>query len=256
MKIQFLSDLHLEAHTFTLKPHHQADVIVLAGDITTTKSYPRFEQVLHDTAGKPTIYIPGNHEYYGINQSIFDAEISPILEDYPNVVRLDMREHWDFMGVRFVGDTLWSDFNLPFHHDAIFRDNRELAMKFAKLGIADFTSIQGFTPVDAARKHADARHLIASERNRSRLPMVVVTHFLPSILSIDKRFETSALNPYFASDCENLMGNPVRAWIHGHTHSSHDYEVRGTRVVCNPRGYTAKENPEFRSQRMIEIDAA
>ena len=26
-------------------------------------------------------------------------------------------------------------------------------------------------------------------------------------------------------------------WIHGHTHTAFDYDVRGTRVVCNPRGY-------------------
>ncbi len=25
--------------------------------------------------------------------------------------------------------------------------------------------------------------------------------------------------------------------IHGHTHDSFDYVLRGTRVVCNPRGY-------------------
>lgn len=29
---------------------------------------------------------------------------------------------------------------------------------------------------------------------------------------------------------------PVR-WVHGHTHDSFDYDVRGCRVVCNPRGY-------------------
>ena len=26
-------------------------------------------------------------------------------------------------------------------------------------------------------------------------------------------------------------------WLHGHTHESFDYNIKNTRVVCNPRGY-------------------
>ena len=29
----------------------------------------------------------------------------------------------------------------------------------------------------------------------------------------------------------------VEPWIHGHTHVPCDYEIHGTRVVCNPCGY-------------------
>jgi len=30
-------------------------------------------------------------------------------------------------------------------------------------------------------------------------------------------------------------------WVHGHSHTAVDYEVAGTRVVCNPRGYPGEE---------------
>ncbi len=33
-------------------------------------------------------------------------------------------------------------------------------------------------------------------------------------------------------------------WVHGHTHSSHDYRVGPCRVVCNPRGYQTLEMPQ------------
>ena len=37
-------------------------------------------------------------------------------------------------------------------------------------------------------------------------------------------------------------------WVHGHTHSSADYQVGDTRVVCNPYGYYRHEvNTEFAS---------
>jgi len=101
MKLQILSDLHLEAHSFTLKPHPDADVIVLAGDITTCRSYDAFRRLLKQTAGKPTLYIPGNHEY-GLNDfTRFHAEMVSLLEDFPNVQRLDIREHVNLCGIRF-----------------------------------------------------------------------------------------------------------------------------------------------------------
>ena len=41
-------------------------------------------------------------------------------------------------------------------------------------------------------------------------------------------------------------------WIHGHTHTAFDYTVRGTRVVCNPRGY-AGEQTGFRADLVVEV---
>jgi pyruvate carboxylase len=47
--------------------------------------------------------------------------------------------------------------------------------------------------------------------------------------------------PAFASDLAALVREPVKLWIHGHTHESMDYELNGTRVVCNPRGYLPQQ---------------
>jgi hypothetical protein len=73
------------------------------------------------------------------------------------------------------------------------------------------------------------------------------------------------------SELESLMGaERVQLWIHGHTHSSFDYVVAGTRVVCNPRGYArglgsdpeqasptlSFENPEFQPALVVEITSA
>ena len=41
-------------------------------------------------------------------------------------------------------------------------------------------------------------------------------------------------------------------WIHGHTHTRFDYRVRGTRVVCNPRGYPG-EPTDFRPDWTIDL---
>jgi hypothetical protein len=48
----------------------------------------------------------------------------------------------------------------------------------------------------------------------------------------------------------------VGRWIHRHTHDSFDDRLRGTRVVCNPRGYAktgVNENARFDPQCTVEV---
>jgi hypothetical protein len=91
-------------------------------------------------------------------------------------------------------------------------------------------------------------------------PTVVVTHHGPSTRSIHPRFAGSPLNNGFVSNVESLMdAQRVALWVHGHTHDSFDYAVRGTRVVCNPRGYARdgiNENPSFDPELIVEISLA
>ncbi len=252
MKLQLLSDLHLESSSFTLKPHPDADVIVLAGDITTCRSYDAFRRLLHQTDGRPTLYIPGNHEYYLSSFSVFDAEIVTLLEHHPNVQRLDAREHIDLCGIRFVGATLWTDFKLPFAQGGVPRSDPETAKLLAGRGISDFFRIANFEPAHAVDLHHAATDHFRRYINRPE-STVFVTHFLPSPKSTPAQFADSALNPYFCSDCEYLMTPNVKLWMHGHSHSSCDYVHGSTRVVCNPKGYNAKENPQFDPQLLIEV---
>ncbi len=252
MKLQLLSDLHLESSSFTLKPHPDADVIILAGDITTQQSYGRFFDLLAQAQDLPVLYIPGNHEFYGSSPWRTRRELEDIFEDRPNVYALD-GAYVDLHGVRFVGDILWSDFRLPFRHanGGIFTDP-ELAKQHAGKGISDFFRIANFEPAHAAASHAHAREYLREHCNTG-IPTVFITHFLPSAKSIDAQFADSPLNPYFASNCEDLMTPNIKLWVHGHTHSSCDYVHGQTRVVCNPKGYTAKENPKFDPQLLIEV---
>ncbi len=64
----------------------------------------------------------------------------------------------------------------------------------------------------------------------------VVTHHAPSARSVAPRFASDLLTPAFASNLEHLMdGQCAVLWIRGHTHDPFDYEINGTRVICNPR---------------------
>ncbi|MEE9492215.1 MAG: hypothetical protein V3W04_02390 [Gammaproteobacteria bacterium] len=46
----------------------------------------------------------------------------------------------------------------------------------------------------------------------------------------------------------------VVLWVHGHMHDPFDYDVYGTRVVCNPRGYAPAQLTEgFKPDLVIEV---
>lgn len=260
MRIQYLSDLHLESWAFTLKVRPDADVVVLAGDLATPAHSVRFEKLLAETMGKPTIVLMGNHDFYGRRMEEAKQERAVLCRRYPNVHLLD--DGWVIInGVQFLGSTLWSDYQLPITVDGEYGPYPLLVDALVTApdrGVPDFRKIayQGrlLTPADTREMHRISRHFI-DVRYQSPWPTVVCTHFLPSPLSIDTRYKDSLLNPYFASHCEDLMGGNVLAWIHGHTHHSCGYRVNGTLVACNPRGYKAGENQNFDSQAVIDIEA-
>lgn len=267
MRIHVLSDLHLENSPWTYVPV-DADLIVLAGDIAdrTPVAQERRTDLLTQIAavGVPTAIIIGNHEGWGdtVPRDELRRELSRGL---PAHLRVLDRDAWDVGGVRVLGASLWTDFNLV---DGVRRRgvliDGSYAMHAAGVGVADFRYLcidgrpdrppQLATPADMAAWHDVDRVWLENQIRQADRPVVVVTHFLPSPASVAPRHAGSILTPYFASDCRDLFRPPVAAWIHGHTHDSCDYRESGVRVVCNPRGNApAAVNEVFDGRLVIEI---
>ncbi len=90
MKIQIASDLHLEARqdhlpapdAFQADPTR--DILVLAGDIGRYLLARDF--VMRELALSPVIYVPGNHEYYGLqNRETVDGLWSALAAVHPGL---------------------------------------------------------------------------------------------------------------------------------------------------------------------------
>ncbi|MCZ6804695.1 MAG: metallophosphoesterase [Proteobacteria bacterium] len=247
MKIHILNDLHIEFGDFELQDTN-ADVVVFAGDIGVgTDGLKWIEDQKID---KPVIYVLGNHEYYHHEIGLID-EIKVCAPDNIYVLNDDVLE---IDGVRFLGSTLWTDFLIFGEAEKYF------AIQHAKRGMADFEVIKlngrRFTPEDSIRLHEQSRDWLECMLS---IPFegktVVVTHHLPSSKSVHTRFSKDMLTPAFASKLEELMAaERVALWVHGHTHDAYDYELYGTRVVCNPRGYFGYERVDnFRPDFVVEI---
>jgi predicted phosphodiesterase len=250
MKLLVLSDLHLE---FSNLPFHanDADVIVLAGDIWKGDNGVYWARATWPE--KEIVYVAGNHEFYGKNRLETLAKLR-IAARETGVHFLDNEEKL-INGVRFLGATLWTDFKL-------FGENLKIdCMYEGESSLNDFRVIHEgsahFSTMDSICLHEES---VAWLTKAIREPLdgktVVVTHHLPSFDSVVPRFKKDLLSACFASKLDHLMGKPV-LWVHGHTHDNLDYQIKGTRVVCNPRGYCryegGGENSAFNQNLIVEI---
>lgn len=268
MKLLILSDLHLDLAPMPLEVNarridEDADLVILAGDIHEgTAGLHWSRQSFPD---KPIVYVAGNHEFYGhtwggllvdLRGTAAKLGISFLENDVLN-----------FGGVRFLGCSMWTDFLLD-------GESRQAgAMQVAQSWLSDYHWIRvgpSDIPLDPGRTHT-ARLDVEMTLQRHQqsvawleqelfkgLPQttVVVTHHGPHPNSVPAQFLGDPLSPAFVSNLERLMGQAC-LWVHGHVHASMDYQVKGTRIVCNPRGYWLRldglENKRFQPAYLVEV---
>jgi predicted MPP superfamily phosphohydrolase len=208
MRIQYISDIHLEFLSALLKQKRfsaQAPVLCLAGDIGYPNK-PIYRQFLQSVSSQfdKVFLITGNHEYYrATSMDDVHKQIKDICSDLKNVSFLD-NSYEDYNGVRFVGSTLWS--KIPVAPDVLMND---------------FHEIPEMTPELYNELHLGCcEFLDSNDVMESPLPVVIISHHLPSFDLIDSKYaKYSKYNHFFASDCSRFFRPPIRAWIYGHTHS-------------------------------------
>lgn len=281
MKIQLLSDLHLEVHPqFVPEPAPDADLLVLAGDIG---SYQNDSQVAGDNFGlerfsplpqwgdwpTPVVFVPGNHEY---DMQDFDAAHDRLRRTCDRLGLLWLeRETLVLDGVRFVGTTLWSDFDALADHEQCTDLTRRLRLRQKAFRAANFylaktgTSRAG-TPWLAEPMREQALACMAWLEDALARPFdgptVAITHFAPSLRSADPRYGLAPGTAGFCNALDHLLPRAT-LWLHGHLHAPSDYTVQGQqadgtpwqcRVVANPLGYARKnEQAFFRPQCCITL---
>ena len=254
MKIQLLSDLHLEFDKKTkfVPQFANEDVLVLAGDIQVGLDMEAwFSDLLEH---RDVFYVTGNHEYYGedftkLNNHFlqFEQNVNDLAEKkgYTHKLYCLQNRTVELNGVRFVGGTLWTD----------FKRNNPLIMNIALRGMSDYNVIRNgsrkLIPQDVYNDNQVTLNYLGAELFKpSKLKTVVITHHLPSYESVHSQYRNARdadFNYLYYSDYDNLAGL-ADFWFHGHTHNSFDYNIGKCRVVCNPRGYNSPGhlNPEFK----------
>ena len=265
MKIQLISDLHLEFEPTYRPTNSGSDVLILSGDILVADYLERskdspyrskadnFLQFLEHCSNcwKHVVYVMGNHEHYmGRYDKTYNI-IKKHIESYDNIHLLE-KQVVTIDGVKFVGATLWTNQNngCPITESTL----RGGLNDYRVIQLNDSGTYRKLNPKDTLREFMVSLNFI-DEQTENEEEVVVCTHHAPSLQSITERFKNDHyLNGGYVSDLNEFVYNRpnIKLWTHGHVHSSHDYMIGETRIACNPRGYNG-ENPEFDDQKLFEI---
>lgn len=275
MKIQIASDLHLEFDRgaragIVVDTSEERDLLILAGDIELGTKADEF--ILEQLEFSDVLYILGNHEGYknvlpkvktafsNLNPKSTTKRINRQAKElgYDTTFYFLENDAVEIDGVRFLGCTLWTD----------FQNENAMVMNYAQQKMNDFHIIYESESKDDFPRYTIMRpevvlgyHKKSVEFLKEELAKefdgktIVVTHHLPSWQSIAYAYKDSDVNGAYASDLEYLMYDyQPDIWIHGHTHSSFDYMVDNTRILCNPRGYFPNQlNGNYNSSFIIEV---
>jgi predicted phosphodiesterase len=253
MKIQVISDIHLEFHdsipeilldeTFVKAPY-----LFLLGDIAIPKKHTtKWMKFMMHMASKYTkvFYLIGNHESYGYSIEKTASFIKDQLKLLDNVFYLEAGVTYELEDYTVVGCTLWTDIDLG---------TALLMNDINNIKTNDYKRL----PVEKLKEwHQHDKtwlETILSSDKEKISKIIVATHHMPSMKLIHPRFQSPSDMKYargFASPLDHLVKH-ANIWLFGHTHAYTDMMLENTRCYCNPMGYP-NENTGFQIES-IELE--
>ena len=256
MKVKVLSDIHLEFGDFD---PGSGDVLVLAGDICTAscflyradveyaKRYWRFFELCVQNYNK-VFYVMGNHEHYN---GVFEYTEQTLRENLPEGITLLQNQSEYYQGWHFVGATLWTN----------FKEGDEKVMETCRKELSEYSYVwhtgveKHITPADTLSENRNTVEWLKQCLPTLRGNVMVISHHPPTFKSIEPDYVNADTVGAYASNQEVLIGmENVKVWAHGHVHGSQSYYLKGTHVVCNPRGYFPDGlNKKFDADRNLNL---
>lgn len=209
---------------------------------------------------KYVIVVLGNHDYWDRNildepkrlkAAIADQGLTNVFLLENDVVVLDQ--------VKFVGSTLWTDYNKHDNYTMMAACNPVTQYKdyqYIKFG-ANYRKIK---PQDIYQIHSQSACFLFQnvKRDNPEQKVIVVTHMAPSSQSIAPKYREpkwKELNYLYYTSLENRIleeGQDIDYWFHGHMHHTTQYHIGHPIVILNARGHGI-ENNHFDMQLRIEL---
>lgn len=240
LRIQYLSDVHVDCHDNIPQIEPVSDVLAICGDIGKP-SHPNVDAFLKyvSTQFKQIYFVPGNHDYdcgpfYNEEKvSHYEKILFDICSRYTNIILLNNSFSAISDNTIIAGTTLWSnpvlkpdvDYNNETYEKHIKRHNRDLEW---------------------------ITNLCKIHNNKN---IVMLSHFVPTFKLIEQKYldrgihKTSA----FATNLEYLINDPIVAWLCGHTHSVTHTCING--VFCGVNAYGYKhELPNDFPPKYIDVE--
>jgi predicted phosphodiesterase len=247
MKLLVLADLHLDEITDTellrsmgeeiAYAGQDAAAMIIAGDLTEAAT-GRWRDAIrwlgkHYPTSK-TIFVPGNHDYYGGRIDTLDEELERICDvegaSFAQCRRLDLGD------TRILMTTLWTDMRLlEADGEAAVEASIWNAVMMPDYGhgaimIGEYD--MPLTPRDTIAVHMRQKAwLLAELEQQWGGKTVVITHHAPSA---EVAGAMTPLSPCFASNLDSVIDHyRPDAWIFGHTHRPAEQRMRGGTMLRN-----------------------
>lgn len=236
MKIQYMSDLHLELCDNSRYVKNEifpvtGDILVLAGDTMYLKNPAPAQMVFWKWASncfQDVILVPGNHEYYGGGEVMsrglqWNMMFMANVGYYQNQVKR--------MGdTDLILSTLWS-YVSPEEEYFVQRglnDFYQTRYEGHRLTVAKYNELHRYC-LDFIKKSV-------AESTADKI--VVVTHHLPTKLVVAPEHKGSNINSAFSTELGDFIADSrINAWIYGHSHTNIDAVIGNTKIVSNQMGY-------------------
>ncbi len=258
LRIQYISDIHLEFYKNIPDIPVYGEIIVLAGDI----GYPTmniFWDFLEKISKKfkHIILVAGNHEYYHTKTSIKKGRILT-MELIDELIRSEIERRKLFNihflqcnsividDIEFIGATLWTDIP-PDKKSDILESMNDYSCIFIEDEITNEynrASIEMLNEIH--NKHW--KFLFNASNETVDRKKIFITHHLPSYEMINEKYKGNSINCAFASDILHKVPIKPDIWICGHSHTVYDGVIEGVRCLLNPIGYPGEnKNPNWKA---------
>ncbi|MFW0717601.1 metallophosphoesterase [Pedobacter sp. N23S346] len=252
MKIQFLSDLHMEcyANKKMLKASPivpKAEILLMAGDIMPLKDINRHLDLFSFLSDnyKQVYWVPGNHEFYGTDLSEYQQGININIKENINLLK---ETKIIIERCEIIFTTLWSRIS-----------NQNSSYVAGRMPDFSYINFNGkpLTVGDYNLQHTrSVAYLDAILSTSPGMSRIVVSHHAPTFVNYPDCYKESKLNEAFAT--ELLLSEKkwkTDYWIFGHHHQNVDpFNVKEIKMRCNQMGYVhLNEEIKFMS-KLAELD--
>lgn len=249
MKIRIISDLHIDLNKEY--PRYDDDIFtIVAGDISGDP-YTTVGWIRNNI--KNGLFIHGNHLVYNNLNLPLQSLCNILTREYPlnGKVSYLNNQYKIIDDIVFIGSCLYTNFG-----------NSEYCKRLSEKGINDFrwglhkekNKVVRLTTEHYIHMYTESLNFIINTVEKFKdKKCVAITHYTPTLLSIDNRYKHDPLNPAFANDLADFITkhNNIKYWIHGHIHSSCSYNIGATHIICNPYGYKFRDEGKFFNQNLI-----
>ena len=243
MKIQFVSDLHLEfpANRNFLSEHPlevTGDILLIAGDTaylnlpdSKEDTYSRY--AFWDWASKhyqQVIVCLGNHDFYG------HYDLTTMPDGYCKQIRSNVHAYYNEVvkigDVDIIVSTLWAYIN---------PENSYMTER----GVNDFYQIR----YNGHRLSSDTfnleherclRFVKKAVSESSAKTKIVLTHHVPTESCTAPEFRNSIINGAFTVELGHYIAETnIDYWIYGHSHRNIETQIGNTSIRSNQLGYVS-----------------